>query len=33
MPDTSLGLKYTFLSKIEQDPSLHEAYRPKGKKT
>lgn len=33
MAGTSLGLKYTFLRKIKQDPSLHEAYRPKGKKT
>lgn len=32
MPGTNLGLKYTFLSKIKQDPSFHEAYRPKGKK-
>ena len=26
MPGTSLGLMYTFLSKIEQDPGFHEVY-------
>lgn len=31
MPGTSQDLKYTFPSKIEH-PSLHEVYRPKGKK-
>lgn len=33
MPGISLGLKYTLLSKIKQDPNLHEAYKLKKRKS